>query len=184
MAAIREAGPGDARRLAAIAEETFRDTFAAVNTEENMEFHCRSHFGEAIQSREIADPNMVTLLCEQGGSLVGFAQLRWGQPPECVVGAAPGEIQRLYVVRESHGQGIAHDLMNACLSEMASHASDVAWLGVWEHNPRAIAFYRKFGFREVGEHVFPLGSDLQRDVIMSRGLAGAGLRERPADDPT
>lgn len=183
MATIQRAGRGDARRLAAIAEATFRDTFGAVNTAENMELHCLSRFGEAIQAREIADPNMVTLLCEQDGDLVGFAQLRWGKPPTCVVGAAPGEIQRLYVVRESHGRGIAHDLMNACLGELARHGSDVAWLGVWERNPRAIAFYRKLGFREVGEQVFPLGNDPQRDAIMTRGLAGAGLRESPPDYP-
>jgi ribosomal protein S18 acetylase RimI-like enzyme len=44
----------------------------------------------------------------------------------------------------------------------------VVWLGVWERNPKAIAFYKKFGFREVGAHVFPLGSDPQRDVVMAR----------------
>jgi ribosomal protein S18 acetylase RimI-like enzyme len=58
--------------------------------------------------------------------------------------------------------------MNACIEEMSLHRSDVVWLGVWERNPRAIAFYRKFGFREVGTHVFPLGNDPQRDIVMAR----------------
>ena len=93
---------------------------------------------------------------------------RWGKPPSCVVAEAPGEIQRLYVARDCHGKGIAHDLMNACVDEMKTHRSDVVWLGVWERNPRAIAFYKKFGFLEVGVHVFPLGNDLQRDLVMSR----------------
>jgi len=48
--------------------------------------------------------------------------------------------------------------------------SDVAWLGVWERNPKAIAFYRKFAFQEVGEHVFQLGNDAQRDLVMVRTL--------------
>jgi ribosomal protein S18 acetylase RimI-like enzyme len=44
------------------------------------------------------------------------------------------------------------------------------WLGVWEHNPRAIAFYKKYGFISVGEHPFPLGGDLQRDIVMAKPL--------------
>jgi ribosomal protein S18 acetylase RimI-like enzyme len=44
------------------------------------------------------------------------------------------------------------------------------WLGVWERNARAQVFYRKWDFRTVGEHLFPLGSDLQRDILMERAL--------------
>ncbi|HEX7807692.1 MAG TPA: GNAT family N-acetyltransferase, partial [Thermoanaerobaculia bacterium] len=44
------------------------------------------------------------------------------------------------------------------------------WLGVWEHNPRAIAFYEKCGFRITGKHPFLLGSDLQTDLVMTREL--------------
>jgi ribosomal protein S18 acetylase RimI-like enzyme len=77
----------------------------------------------------------------------------------------------LYVIGEVQGTGVAQELMNACLAEMTMSGSDVAWLGVWERNPKAIAFYRKFGFRGVGEHVFRLGNDAQRDVVMVRALA-------------
>ena len=168
LAAIRKAHRFDATQLAAVAEETFRDTFAAVNTPEDMALHCRTSFSESIQAEEIANPDMLTLLCEDGAMLVGFAQLRWGNAPDCVLADAPGEIHRLYVVRDCHGKGVAHDLMNACMHEMTIHRSDVIWLGVWEHNRRAIAFYGKFGFLEVGAHVFPLGNDPQRDIVMAR----------------
>jgi ribosomal protein S18 acetylase RimI-like enzyme len=165
---VRRAESGDARRLAALAEATFRATFSAQNAREDIDLHCRNTYGEAIQAGEIADPDTVILLGEQDEKLVGYAQLRWRKAPGCVRAEAPGEIQRLYVVSNAHGQGIAHDLMNACLEEMTRRRSDVAWLGVWERNARAIAFYRKFGFAEVGEHVFLLGKDRQRDIVMAR----------------
>lgn len=168
LPAIRKAHQQDAKQLAAIAEETFRDTFAAQNTPDNMALHCRTSFGEVIQAEEIANPNMASLLCEQEGRLVGFAQLRWGKAPGCVVADAPGEVLRFYVIGDCHGKGIARHLMNACIDEMRSRRSDVVWLGVWERNPRAIAFYRKVGFVEVGEQVFSVGHDPQRDVVMSR----------------
>jgi diamine N-acetyltransferase len=167
---IRKASRTDALQLSQLAEQTFRATFGAMNTAENMDMHCQVSFGEAIQTVEISDPNMVTLLAENEAKLVGFAQLCWGNAPSCVFGKAPGEVQRLYVVSEWHGKGIAQDLMNAGIEEMRRHGSDVVWLGVWEHNPRAIAFYKKIGFIEVGDHVFPLGSDLQRDIVLARLL--------------
>lgn len=144
-----------------------------MNTGEDMDLHCRVSYGEAIQSGEIADPYMLTLLCEGDDGLVGFAQLRWDGAPDCVTARFPGEIQRLYVADAWHGKGIAQELMRACIREMEARGSDVIWLGVWEHNPRAIAFYRKSGFVEVGEHVFPLGNDPQRDIVMVRTVASS-----------
>jgi ribosomal protein S18 acetylase RimI-like enzyme len=61
--------------------------------------------------------------------------------------------------------------MQHVLALASDSGSDVLWLGVWEHNAKAIAFYRKFGFEAVGEHVFAVGSDMQRDLIMARSMA-------------
>jgi diamine N-acetyltransferase len=168
---IRRARRQDARQLSLLAEETFRDTFGAVNTSQNMDSYCRASYSEAIQAGEIANPNMLTLLCEFEGRLVGFAQLRWEGAPGCVTAEAPGEIQRLYVVSDCHGKGVARQLMNSCIEELRKRQSDVIWLGVWERNPRAIKFYEKFGFVEVGDHVFALGPDPQRDIVMARTVA-------------
>jgi diamine N-acetyltransferase len=170
---IRRAQRLDAKQLSALAEETFRATFAAVNNPDDTALHCRTSYSEMIQAEEISNPNMVTLVCDHEARLVGFAQLRWNEAPSCVVADAPGEIQRLYVVSDCHGKGVARNLMSACIDEMISHRSDVVWLGVWERNPRAIAFYRKFGFVEVGAHVFSLGNDLQRDIVMARPVLDA-----------
>ncbi len=164
---IRKANRSDARILAQLAESTFRDTFGATNSAENMDQHCQSAYAEAIQADEIADPRMVTLLSEHDKALIGFAQLRWGPSPNCVAGRLPGEIHRLYVASDWHGKGVAHDLMHACISEIEQRGSDVIWLGVWEQNPKAISFYKKFGFAEVGDHVFPVGKEPQRDIIMT-----------------
>jgi GNAT superfamily N-acetyltransferase len=165
---IRKSELSDALRLAELAELTFRNTFEATNTSEDMRLHCATHYSEAIQAREISDPEMATLVCDHDGQLVGFAQLRWGSPPDCIKAERPAEIQRLYVREAWHGKGVAQDLMSASIAlAKTSHAGQV-WLGVWEHNPRAIAFYRKWGFSEVGDHTFAVGTDPQRDIIMTR----------------
>lgn len=174
MISIRRAVVADAAALAALAEKTFRDTFGASNRPDDMDLHCRQSYAEVIQAREIADRDRLTWLAVAGGMMAGFAQLRWGPTPACVPERAAGELQRIYVDRAWHGQGIAQALMAACVAEFQRRGTEVIWLGVWEHNSRALAFYRKQGFEEVGDHVFQLGEDPQRDLILARPTRGAG----------
>lgn len=175
MIKIRIAAPADASQLADLAEQTFRAAFAAMNSRENMEQHCKTRFSEEIQKSEIVDPAMLTLLSLDEGVLCGFAQLRWGDEPDCVGGNKPCELHRLYVDENWHGKGVAQELMASSFTAAEERGSDCMWLGVWEKNPRAIAFYRKLNFSEVGDHVFLLGTDRQRDIIMARPVSPASV---------
>ena len=146
---IRKATADDAAELSILAESTFRATFAEANTEANLAQHCRAAYGEPIQRSEILSSEVRTILAECNESLVAYAQLRLSKAPSCVMGARAIEIQRLYVAQSWHGRGLAQALMSACLTESQAVQADVVWLGVWEHNPRAIAFYKKFGFKRM-----------------------------------
>jgi ribosomal protein S18 acetylase RimI-like enzyme len=164
---LRRACPHDAPALASFAERIFRDTFTAGNDPADMELHCSKNFGSEIQLREIENPNLVTILAETGGELMAFAQVRLHSAVECVSAKRPSELYRLYVSNRWHGRGIAHEVMKEVLTTVRRAASDRIWLGVWERNERALAFYRKFGFEVVGDHTFQFGSDPQRDLVMA-----------------
>ena len=167
---IRPATVADAAALAELGARTFHDTFAADNRPEDMAAHLASFYGVEQQSRELADPQMLTLVAEQEGALVAFAQLRRGTAPACVTGQSPVEIQRFYLSAEWKGRGLAQALMTRSLDEARAMGGVTIWLGVWERNPRAIAFYAKFGYVDVGTHTFMLGSDAQVDRILTRAL--------------
>lgn len=167
---IRLATGEDAATLAEIAERTFRQAFGPLNSAEDMDLHCRKTYGAAIQAGEIREPDRVTLLCHEGDRLVGYAQLRRDAAPTCVIARRPAEIQRIYVDAPWHGKGAANALMDALLEAARAGGADVVWLGVWDRNPRAIAFYRKNRFEIVGEHTFLLGTDPQRDLVLARKL--------------
>jgi diamine N-acetyltransferase len=169
MTRIRTATRDDAQRLSEFASRTFRETFAAQNTPENMEAYLSYAFSDARQSAEIKDPNTITLLADEDGTLVGYAQLATRMPPLCVPDRGAIELVRFYVDRACHGRGIAQQLMQA-VEHAAVARGQAIWLGVWEHNLRAIAFYQKCGFADVGSHEFLLGTDRQTDRIMWRTL--------------
>jgi ribosomal protein S18 acetylase RimI-like enzyme len=167
---IRRATDEDAACLAAFAERTFVETFGADNSAENLAAHVAKSFGPAIQLREIRDPDMITLVAALRATLAGFAQVRRGTPPSCVIGKSPVELLRFYVDRPFHGRGIAQALMRTVDDVARAIGGRTLWLGVWERNPRAIAFYTKCGFVDVGEQTFLVGADEQTDRVMARSL--------------
>ena len=165
---IRRATPNDAARLSEFAERTFRETFAADNKPADMDVYCLQAFSLATQSAEIADPSIDTILLEdRSGTLVAYAQLRIGPTPTDVKGPGPIELVRFYVDRSHHGSGLAQLLMEEAIATASGRGARTIWLGVWERNFRARAFYRKFGFADVGDHEFHLGQDIQTDLVMA-----------------
>lgn len=173
---IRFATAADARSLADLAARTFRETFAAGTSVDDMARHLAQAYGPVQQGHELADPDILTLLVNAGGQLVAYAQLRQGPAPACVAGEVPIELWRFYVDQRWHGQGIAQRLMLRVDEEAHRRGGKTMWLGVWEHNARAQAFYRKCGFVDVGAHVFMVGTDAQTDRILARPVAPGVLK--------
>lgn len=171
---IRRAAIDDAAALSHLGATTFRETFAGENTPEDMARYLAEAFTPEQQAAEITDPASTVLLAEfhgeAGTELVGYAHLIAGPVPEAVRGPAPLELKRIYVARAWHGQGVAQALMAAAIEAARARGARTLWLGVWERNPRAMAFYAKYGFTRVGEYTFVLGSDTQTDWLFVRSV--------------
>jgi ribosomal protein S18 acetylase RimI-like enzyme len=169
---IRRAAPADAARLSAFAGAAFTDTFGPDNRPEDMAAYLGESFGEVIQRAEIDDPEVTVLLAEADTELVGYAMLRDGEVAAPVDSPRALEVARLYAGKQWIGAGVGAVLMQSCLAEARSRDKDTVWLGVWERNARAIAFYRRWGFADVGSQSFQLGADRQTDRVMARRVAG------------
>lgn len=169
---LHDATPAHAAQLAEFGARTFYESFAAENSEDDMRRHLASAWSPEKQLAEIGNPDIDTLiLTEESGRWLGFAQLRAnrfsdGVPPEGSV-----ELWRFYVDKPFHGQGVAGGLMDAAKQRAQRRGASSLWLGVWERNERAKAFYAKHGFRKVGTQVFVVGSDPQTDHVMLCPLA-------------
>ena len=176
MTTIRTATIADAVELSRFAERVFVESFGADNDPDDMRQYMSGAFSVALQSAEIADPRGVILLLEVdagtgGRALAGYAHLQEVPAPPVVRGPAPLELKRFYIDASHHGRGLAGALMAEVLRTAAARGARTLWLGVWEHNARAIAFYRKHGFQRVGEHEFVLGTDPQTDWLMARAVS-------------
>lgn len=168
---IRRANEADAALLAELGARTFHDAFAAQNTPENMTAYLTKTFGPEQQRAELADPQNTFFIAEDDGVAIGYAQLRVGEPPACVSGSEAIELVRLYVSAKCQSSGVGGRLMDACLTEARQGGYQTIWLGVWQQNIRAKAFYERWNFAIVGEHIFQLGDDRQMDWLMKRSVS-------------
>jgi len=163
---LRRAVVQDASSLAAFAARTFFEAFGADNDPKHMAAHLAATYSPELQRSELSDPSVVALLLEVDGALAGYAMVRRNEPPACVHNRAAIELWRFYIDRPWHGLGGAQRLMAGVRDVATERGAAAIWLGVFEKNPRAIAFYGKCGFVDAGAAEFNLGGDLQNDRIM------------------
>jgi GNAT superfamily N-acetyltransferase len=167
---IRVAGTEDAATVADFSRRTFYESFARYNSGENMRLYLEEQFPRERQIAEIGAPGRVFLMAHLGAELVGYASLRESEPPEGLKDENGIEIVQLYSDERMIGKGVGPALMQACLDTARVQGRDWIWLGVWERNHRALAFYTKWGFEKFGEHLFLVGLDAQTDWWMRRRL--------------
>ena len=165
---VRRAGTGDAEAIALLSRQTFLDTFAGQNTAADMEKFMRGPFSRKNLEEEVRSGPDIFLIAESGQLAAGYAKLI--HHVKNGTGQEGMEISRLYADKGFIGQGAGRLLMEECLETAARAGCTTVWLGVWEHNARAIAFYRKWGFEKFGEHPFTLGDDVQTDWLMKKSL--------------
>jgi diamine N-acetyltransferase len=181
---IRRAEATDAARVAAFARRTFLETFGHDNSVEDMSLYLESAYSPDKQAAELSSPDILTLLAEQDAAIIAFAMLRRNGPmPACVTVPDPVELWRFYVDRPWHGRGVAPALMDAALDAAGALGGRSIWLGVWEQNARAIAFYTKHAFVDVGTHEFMVGTDRQTDHVLVRRLDAVVRVATDADLP-
>jgi ribosomal protein S18 acetylase RimI-like enzyme len=167
---LREANREDAWLIADLSRQTFYDTFAAANRAEDMEKFLREQFTRGRLMLEVGAPGNTFLIAYLDEAVVGYVKLRASRPPAALGSSSALEIARLYAVKEAIGKGVGAALMQASLQRAEAAGMEKVWLGVWEKNERAIAFYERWGFRPFGETDFLLGDDLQRDWLLQRDV--------------
>lgn len=167
---IRFVKPEELETLAQISIQTFLETFAAVNTAENMQQYLEGNFSPSQLKSELENPDAEFYFAESVNNVVGYLKLNFGQTQTELKEPNGIEIERIYVLKEFHGTGVGKLLFNTALQAAKRREAAYVWLGVWEHNINAIGFYKRNGFVAFDKHIFRLGDDEQTDIMMKLEL--------------
>ncbi|MEE4177110.1 MAG: GNAT family N-acetyltransferase [Bacteroides sp.] len=168
---IKQLTPSDLDALQAIARQTFYETFVFTNTEENLRKYLDESFSADKLTTELNDPNAVFYFARLDKKVIGYLKVNFGPSQTAFQDDKAVEIERIYVLAEFHGKKVGQMLLEKSLEIARQKKAETVWLGVWEHNHRAISFYRKNGFVEFDTHIFIVGDDPQTDLLMKRKVA-------------
>ena len=163
---IRIATEADLDQLCEIGKQTFIETYGHQNTPENLKKYLEEKFNKTQILDEILTPQTVFLLVELENKVIGYSKMRVNLTENVDENAL--EIERIYISKTYHGQKYGAYLMQKCIDVALENKYTSLWLGVWEHNPKAIEFYQKWGFEVFGKHIFQLGDDAQTDFLMKK----------------
>ncbi|MFG6432485.1 GNAT family N-acetyltransferase [Roseateles sp. LYH14W] len=171
---IRHATVDDAAALASFAARAFADTYLGLDDPQEIADYCAEHFQPEVMAGVIRDPACATLLVWVGEQLAGYAILRDTPPPGCVTAPQPLQLWRLYLGQGFIGQGLGARLMAEVHEQARRRGARTLWLGVYDRNVRAVEFYGRFGFVQVGTSQFLFGGRYYADPIYA-----AAVKESP-----
>lgn len=163
---IRKATISDLEIIQEISKQTFIETFADVNTPENMENYVQENFNSVQVASEINNPESEFFLATLDKETIGYLKLNFGNAQTEIFNKKAIEIHRIYVLKAFLGKKIGQILLDEAIKIANKSGVDSIWLGVWEENHRALQFYSKNGFVEFDKHIFTLGDEQQTDLLM------------------
>ena len=169
-ALVRAATLEDLPAISALGSAAFVAAFGAANPPGVVDDYVAEAFSVETLGLQLGEASSRWFVAEGDGGLLGMAHLTGGVCPADVMGDAPVQLRRLYTAAGLTSRGVGSLLMETVIDAASGAGHDLMWLGVWEHNPRAIAFYERWGFEQVGTVEFRLGDEDQTDLVLSRPL--------------
>lgn len=170
MVTIKKVELAEAGILLDFSKKTFFDFFAHLNDPANIEAYASVAFTPQKIQAELSNPNSEFYFAMLHGQVVGYLKLNFADAQTEFRDEKALEVERIYVAGEQHGNHIGRQLLNFAVDTAINNQFEYIWLGVWEHNHKAIGFYQHHGFEIFSSHEFLLGDDRQIDLLMRKML--------------
>lgn len=161
----------DVEALQAIGRVTFSQTFSEHNNAEDMGAYLKTSYAIEKLTAEINNPESEFYFAKENENIIGYLKINTGKAQTEIKNLDAFEIERIYVDQAYLGKKIGQILFQKALQLAKQKKAAYVWLGVWEENHRAIAFYKKNGFVPFDKHIFKLGNDEQTDIMMKLDLS-------------
>ena len=167
---ISRVTPDELKVLQDISIQTFVDTFASYNTEEDMKQYLEKSFSLQQLTTELNTTGAEFYFARLVEQVIGYIKINTGKAQTELQDDHALEIERIYVLQAYHGKQVGQLLYESAIRIARERALEYVWLGVWEKNARALRFYEKNGFLPFGKHIFKLGNDVQTDIMVKKPL--------------
>lgn len=156
--------------LVQISKSTYSDAFSNENTVENMQSYLDKSFNQTALEKQLTTSKSAFYFAKRNNQTLGYLKINSEEAQTGLKEENGLEVERIYVLQEFQKQKVGKALMDFAITMARNQEKEYVWLGVWEKNKKAIAFYEKLGFKIIGTHPFTMGKEVQTDYIMKMSL--------------
>ncbi|MFC4321273.1 GNAT family N-acetyltransferase [Litchfieldia salsa] len=167
---IKKCSLEDLRTLQEISYDTFNETFKDQNSSENMNAYLEKAFNIKQLETELSNSSSEFFFVYFNHEIAGYIKINTSDAQTEEMGDDSLEIERIYIKSKFQKHGLGKILLNKAIEIATERHKKKIWLGVWEKNENAIAFYHKMGFVQTGAHSFYMGDEEQKDFILTKAL--------------
>ena len=159
--------------LQEVSIQTFTETFKDNNSEKSLNDYLNTAYELTKLEKELENPHSEFYFAYFNNELAGYLKININDAQSEKMGENALEVERIYIKKSFKRRGIGRHLIETAEQLAKKYQKNLMWLGVWEYNPKAIAFYETLGFKVIGAHSFFMGEEEQTDLIMSKQLSKA-----------
>ncbi|RYC52453.1 GNAT family N-acetyltransferase [Flagellimonas olearia] len=163
---FRQCSVSDLDTLVKISKDTFVAAFEQDNDPTDFQEYINKAFSRERLERELENPDSLFHFVYESNTLVGYFKVNLGTAQTDVHDEKAMELERIYVLEGHQGKQIGAQILQYIIQLVVEQKMEYLWLGVWEHNPKAIRFYQRHGFQKFGEHPYYIGTDEQTDWLL------------------
>jgi GNAT superfamily N-acetyltransferase len=167
---LRAAVDSDALCIGVLATQVFLDTYATDGIRPSIAREVLEYFSPAAVSALLSAPGTRFIVAERAGHMIGFAQLTLGSSHELVSTRPTAELKRLYVQERFAGCGVGTALLRAAEALAAGEGAVTLWLTVWAGNHKALAFYARRGYKDLGVASYVFESEPYETRVFAKAL--------------
>ncbi|WP_066392981.1 GNAT family N-acetyltransferase [Neobacillus mesonae] len=160
----------DLLKLQEISYETFTETFKDQNSPENLSAYLERAYNLKQLEKELSNISSQFFFVYFNDEVAGYLKVNTNDAQSEEMGDESLEVERIYIRSKFQKHGLGKYLLNKAIEIAMERNKKKIWLGVWEKNENAMAFYKKMGFVQTGAHSFYMGDDEQTDIIMTKTL--------------
>jgi len=161
--------------LQELASQAFKETFSEGNSVKEMNIYLNERFSIRRLFEELSNPLSQFYFVTEHGRRLGYLKVNRGAAQTETMGDEALELERIYVLKAYFGKGYGQLLLDKAIDLAKQYEAQYLWLGVWEHNHRAVSFYKRNGFEVFGDHIFQFGNEAQTDLLMRKFVSSSSL---------
>ncbi|MFZ6760573.1 GNAT family N-acetyltransferase [Undibacterium sp. Ji50W] len=167
---IRPATHDDALCLSVLAMQVFLDTYATTGIRPAIAKEVLHAFSVSAFTDLLTRDGRFIHVAEREGNLLGFSQITLGTRQELITATHPAELDRLYVQEPFTRMGLGSELLRTAEATAVQHGADVMWLTPWVHNTRALQFYARLGYADMGNTSFFMEGEAHENRVLCKRL--------------